>query len=73
MYAQALDTVTGDKMQMLHIACSAFNAHGERTFRIYSSALNGPAMQTNPKPCFAFDDIEQFNTFFDSRRRNNSY
>lgn len=65
MYAQALDAVNGDKMQVLHIAGSAFDAHGARTFGIYSGALDSSAMQTTPKPCFAFDDITQLNTFFD--------
>jgi HAD superfamily hydrolase (TIGR01493 family) len=65
MYAQALDAVHNDKTKVLHIAGSAFDANGARTFGIYSGVLDSSALHTNPQPCFAFDDIEQLLSFFD--------
>ncbi|CAF2827815.1 unnamed protein product [Rotaria sp. Silwood2] len=65
MYAQALAAVNGDKTQVFHIAGSAYDAHGARTFGIFSGALDASAMHTNPKPCFAFNDISQLLSFFD--------
>ncbi|CAF2091988.1 unnamed protein product [Rotaria magnacalcarata] len=64
MYAQALAAVDGDKNQVLHVAGSAFDAHGARSFGIFSGALDSSAMQTNPKPCFAFNDITELISFF---------
>ena len=65
MYAQALAAVNGEKTQVLHVAGSAFDTHGARSFGIYSGALDREALHTDPEPCFAFDDIEQLLSFFD--------
>jgi FMN phosphatase YigB (HAD superfamily) len=65
MYAQALDAVHNDKSQVLHIAGSAFDTHGARTFGIYSGVMDSSALHTSPQPCFAFDDLEQLLSFFD--------
>lgn len=65
MYAQALAAVGGDQTQVLHVAGSAFDTHGARTFGIYSGAIDRSAVHTNPQPCFAFDDIKQLLSFFD--------
>ncbi|CAF1657895.1 unnamed protein product [Rotaria sp. Silwood1] len=64
MYAQALAAVGGNKNQVLHVAGSADDAHGARTFGIFSGALDPLAADRNPKPCFAFDDIQQLLSFF---------
>ena len=64
MYAQALAAVSGDDTEVIHVAGSAFDANGARTFGIYSGALDSSAMHTKPQPCFAFDDIEQLLLFF---------
>ncbi|CAF1360932.1 unnamed protein product [Adineta steineri] len=65
MYAQALDAVHGDLTKVFHVAGSAFDANGARTFGIFSGAIDSSAMHTEPQPCFAFDDIRQLLTFFD--------
>ncbi|CAF0921887.1 unnamed protein product [Rotaria sordida] len=65
MYAQALAVVNGDRTQVLHVAGSAFDAQGARTFGIFSGVLDSSAIHTNPQPCFAFDDISQLLSFFD--------
>ncbi|CAF1121178.1 unnamed protein product [Rotaria sordida] len=64
MYAQALAAVNGNKNQVLHVAGSAYDAHGALTFGIFSGAIDESAAHTNPKPCFAFDDIRQLLSFF---------
>ena len=66
MYAQALTAVHvhGDKTKVIHVAGSAFDTHGARTFGIYSGALDPSAIRTKPKPCFAFNDIKQLIAFF---------
>ncbi|CAF1342734.1 unnamed protein product [Adineta ricciae] len=64
MYAQVLEAVHGDKTQVLHVAGSTYDTHGARTFGIFSGAIDSSAKNTNPSPCFAFDDIQQLISFF---------
>lgn len=65
MYAQALTAVHGDLSKVIHVAGSAFDAHGARTFGIFAGALDSSAKHTSPEPCFAFDDITQLLSFFE--------
>jgi 2-haloalkanoic acid dehalogenase type II len=64
MYAQALDAVHGDLTQVLHVAGSAFDADGARSFGIYSGVLDSSVLNMSLEPCFAFDDIKQLRSFF---------
>ncbi|CAF1084551.1 unnamed protein product [Adineta ricciae] len=64
MYAQVLEAVHGDKTQVFHVAGSAYDTHGARTFGIFSGAIDSSAKHTSPPPCFAFDDIRQLISFF---------
>ena len=64
MYAQALDSVSGNINQVLHVAGSAFDTHGALSFGIYSGALDPSAIHTTPTPCFAFEDIRHLPEFF---------
>ena len=43
MYAQALAAVHGDLTKVIHVAGSAFDTHGARTFGIFSGALDSSA------------------------------
>lgn len=64
MYAQALDAVRGDLTQVLHVAGSAFDANGARTFGIFSGVSGPSELDTSPEPCFAVDDIKQLLSIF---------
>ncbi|CAF2406887.1 unnamed protein product [Rotaria sp. Silwood2] len=64
MYAQALAAVNGNKNQVLHVAGSPYDAQGARAFGIFAGALDRSAINTNPKSCFAFDDIKELLPFF---------
>ena len=63
-HAQALAAVHGDTAQISHVAGSAADTQGARSFGIYSGMLYGPAPLTDQQPCFVFHDKEQLPPFF---------
>lgn len=64
MYAQALDVVDQDRTKVFHVAGSAYDSEGARTFGILSGAIDPSAAQAHSKACFGFNDITQVISFF---------